>query len=68
MSRGGANPNWEWQLVDRAGHTSDVGLRQRRMVTRGHQGPEKRERKRIEKLGKEAGFSINQLKALFKGK
>lgn len=67
MSRGGANPNWEWQLVDRSGHTSDVGLRQRRMITHGHQGP-KRDRAKIRKLGKEAGFSLADLKALFKSK
>ena len=32
MSRGGANPNWEWQLVSYIGHHSDLGLRQRALV------------------------------------
>lgn len=49
MSRGGANPNWEYQLVDRAGHTSDLGLRHRAMLERGHRGPGKRQETKAKK-------------------
>lgn len=28
MPRGGANPNWEYQLIDQSGHRLDSGLRQ----------------------------------------
>lgn len=49
MSRGGGNPNWEYQLVHRDGHTQDIGLRQRRMVTSGHRGPDKRQAQRTQR-------------------
>lgn len=49
MPRGGANPNWEYQLVDRAGHTSDSGLRHRAMLERGHKGPGKRQETKAKK-------------------
>lgn len=62
MSRGGANPNWEYQLVSPDGHYSDEGLRQRRMVLRGHQPPGRREASKVRKRQEKA----LDLKALFK--
>lgn len=67
MSRGGANPNWEWQLVHHDGHHTDEGLRQRRMITRGYKPPNKvqKEKKRVKKLAKEVGLDLKDLLALF---
>jgi len=49
MSRGGANPNWEYQLVSQKGHTNDAGLRQRAMILRGHQMPGKKQEMKKQK-------------------
>jgi len=61
MSRAGANPNWEWQLVSREGHTKDSGLRQRLMVMQGHREPNKRHK--LKRLAKAVKID---LEALFK--
>ena len=64
MSRGGANPNWEYQLVAQSGHYSDSGLRQRKMVEQGHRPPDKRQERRA-KRREEKALGLANLNKLF---
>lgn len=68
MSRGGGNPNWEWQLISPLGHTSDLGLRQRAMVA-GFRPPSKPkvEKPKPKKPRKQKEPRFN-LALIFKGK
>lgn len=65
MSRGGANPNWEYQLVSSEGHTKDSGLRQRAILNGTYKPGRAHKKVQAKKAAKRKERALN-LQSLFK--
>jgi len=65
MSRGGANPNWEYQLISAEGHTSDKGLRQRAILNGTYKPGRAHKKVQANRAAKRKAKALN-LQDLFK--